>query len=495
MEQAKSEFTAYTLHRPGNPDGWLKLGQAQLRNREFAAADRSLEEALRLDPHNPDTLTSLGVVRYQRKHSVDAAQFFARALKEEPAYGPALLNAAILAQEQNDPRLALQRYREYASLNPPPANLPSVLSLVQQLEQQLSPPQRELPTNRITVASSQVTNAPKPALVESAHPAPAVKPASVTNLARVGSIPRSEPTTNINKTQAQTAAPRPATPTNSVPTEKLPVERLAAEPVIKPAEDVVASTNSHSAQTQMASEAPATGKSVAQSRSPTKRTLLQRLNPINLFAHDEASPTSSNRTAGSDGSPGSVAGDTNSNGTGSRKPDVKNFPRYAYLSLEKPASGDRTSAESVFAKGVQLQQARRLPDAIQAYRRAAQLDPSFFDAHYNLGLAASENGNSRLALSAYQTALAINPESLDARYNFGLVLKQAGYVLDAVIQFEKILSQYPSEPRAHLALGNIYAQQLQDPSKAREHYQAVLAVAPQSPQAGAIRYWLSDHPR
>ena len=138
---------------------------------------------------------------------------------------------------------------------------------------------------------------------------------------------------------------------------------------------------------------------------------------------------------------------------------------------------------------------QRLPQAIQAYRRAAQLDPGFYDAHYNLGLAAAQNGNLPLALAAYETALAVEHESLDARYNFGLVLKQAGYVLDAVAEFEKILAKYPNEGRTHLALGNLYAQQLQEPAKARQHYMMVLAVAPQSPQAGAIRYWLTDHPR
>jgi tetratricopeptide (TPR) repeat protein len=100
-----------------------------------------------------------------------------------------------------------------------------------------------------------------------------------------------------------------------------------------------------------------------------------------------------------------------------------------------------------------------------------------------------------LALASYENALAIEPESLDGRYNFGLTLKRAGYVTDAVIQLEKILVKYPNDARTHLALGNLYAQQLQDTAKAREHYLAVLAMAPQSPQAGAIRYWLSDHPK
>lgn len=67
LEQAKSEFTAYTMHRPNNPQGWWKLGQAQLRNHEVSAADHSLLEAVRLDPHNAEILTTVGLLQYQRK--------------------------------------------------------------------------------------------------------------------------------------------------------------------------------------------------------------------------------------------------------------------------------------------------------------------------------------------------------------------------------------------------------------------------------------------
>jgi tetratricopeptide (TPR) repeat protein len=176
-------------------------------------------------------------------------------------------------------------------------------------------------------------------------------------------------------------------------------------------------------------------------------------------------------------------------------PSAKTFPRYNYRSPEKPLPGDRIAAERAFSEGVQRYQGRRFTEAVQSYKRAVQLDPAYYDAQYNLALAASDSGNLDLALASYENALAIQPESLDARYNFGLILKQGGYVPDAVTQFDKILAKYPNDGRTHLALGNLYAQQLQDPAKAREHYQAVLALAPQSPQAGAIRYWLSDHPK
>jgi tetratricopeptide (TPR) repeat protein len=227
-----------------------------------------------------------------------------------------------------------------------------------------------------------------------------------------------------------------------------------------------------------------------------KKGFFQKINPMNLFGHDgKPTPATAPSAGAASSNPTTQSGTTSGNVASSTVPEPRKFPHYAYRSPQKPISGDRSVAEKSFAQGVEAQQAQRLPEAIQAYRKAAQADPGYYDAHYNLGLAASENGNLPLALASYETALAIQPESLDARYNFGLVLKQAGYVLDAAAQFEKILVKYPNDGRTHLALGNLYAQQLQDPARARPHYLAVLAVAPESPQAGAISYWLSDHPK
>jgi tetratricopeptide (TPR) repeat protein len=148
----------------------------------------------------------------------------------------------------------------------------------------------------------------------------------------------------------------------------------------------------------------------------------------------------------------------------------------------------------LFAQGVQSQQARRLSEAIQSYRLATQADPSFFEAYYNLGLADTEAGHLSAALAAYENALAVQPRSLDARYNFALVLKQANYLVDAVIELERVVAMFPNETRAHLVLGNLYAQQFRQPAKARQHYLKVLEVEPQNPQGSAIRYWLAANP-
>jgi tetratricopeptide (TPR) repeat protein len=148
----------------------------------------------------------------------------------------------------------------------------------------------------------------------------------------------------------------------------------------------------------------------------------------------------------------------------------------------------------LFAQGVRAQQAHRLTEAMRAYRAATLQDPSLFEAHYNLGLVATEAGNLSLALASYENALAIQPRSLDARYNFALVLKEANCLTDAVNELEKVLASYPNETRAHLALGNLYAQQFGQPAKARQHYLKVLELDPRHPQASPIRFWMAANP-
>ena len=122
------------------------------------------------------------------------------------------------------------------------------------------------------------------------------------------------------------------------------------------------------------------------------------------------------------------------------------------------------------------------------------MDPGFFEAHYNLGLTAAEAGDLPGALKAYENALAARSDSVDARYNFALALKQGNYVIDAAIELEKVVNTNPKESRANLALGNLYAQQLGQPAKARQCYSRVLEHDPRNPQANAIRFWMAANP-
>jgi protein O-GlcNAc transferase len=135
-----------------------------------------------------------------------------------------------------------------------------------------------------------------------------------------------------------------------------------------------------------------------------------------------------------------------------------------------------------------------MTDAMAGYQEATRLDPSFFEAHYNLGLAAYDMRDFGLSLSAYERALSINATSADARFNFAFALQEANFPEDAARELERILAARPDEARAHFAVAKLYAEPLARVDLARAHYRKVLQLDPQHPQATAIRYWLSDHP-
>jgi len=499
LEPAKAELMAYTLRRSNSIEGWLQLGTVELRlsgngsavsrAAEVAAAEKSFEEALRLNPQSAEGLNGLGLARLRRNHAAEAANLFTRALKEQPNYRPALVNLAIVMQQNlNQPQAALRRYREYLDLKPAPPEVDAIILIVKELEQQMAPPHGTATTNRITAQTN--TNAPENKLVanESEILAAAPKPLASNSNHPVSTL-KVTPNISVPKDIPSTNTPKVASAPELTTFSNVEVVKLSAEPVFKPAQDVVADPPREpviSGESPPVSSALFTGTN---SVKPPKRTLLQRLNPLHLFSGDARSPALTPLDAQEGNRTGSI-GSTGPDGTTAEK-----FPRYSYKLPEPPAAGNRMEAERVFGQALRAQENQRLSEAIKEYERAAELDPSFYDVYYNLGLAATQTGDLPGALNAYEIALAIRPESQDARYNFALLLKQANYPIDSVNELEKLLASSPGESRAHLALGNLYAQQFHDIPKARSHYLRLLDSDPHNSQADAIRHWLTLHPR
>ncbi len=69
---------------------------------------------------------------------------------------------------------------------------------------------------------------------------------------------------------------------------------------------------------------------------------------------------------------------------------------------------DRTYALAFFDLGNVLDELKRLPEAIGAYRRAIELRPDYADAHYNLALALERHGRRRSALSHWTVYLRLD---------------------------------------------------------------------------------------
>ncbi len=136
---AKTEFTAYVLRRSKAPEGWTKLGVAQLRLRDLASAEKSFSAALSLDTNNAEALNGLGLAQMQRGHPREAVQYFAAADQAQPDYAPALLNLATMARQYlRDNTLALQNYRAYLALTPRRADWDQVNAIANDLEQQMN---------------------------------------------------------------------------------------------------------------------------------------------------------------------------------------------------------------------------------------------------------------------------------------------------------------------------------------------------------------------
>ena len=466
LEGARTEFTAYTLRRPSSADGFCKLGAALLRGsdggstqgraRELTAAESSFRDALKLSPQNAEALNGLGLVRFYRNQPAEAAQSFTEALKTQPGHRAAMLNLAIVSHRYlRDRQVALQKYQEYLALKPTPTNAEAVLALERQLEQESSPTPHTVAMN------------PSPTLGSSAA---SLRPPA-TNTARTVSASRLE------------RGPSPA----HAPAGNVADVKSGEEQPIKPGQDVTASVPAGQGLVPGPLTSTSSPAATVAGTKGAKRGLLQRINPLNLFSGSEKPPT--HVTPLPAGGTTAVDNETESD---SALPAAGSGARYNYKATALPATGDRDAAQRASAQGLQAFKAHHLAEAVQAYRSATRLDPSFFDAYYNLGLAAAAGGNLQTSLRAYESALALQPDSTDTRYNFALVLRQANYIADAVNELEKLLAKSPDEARAHLALGNLYAQQLHQPANARPHYLRVLELDPHNKQASAIRFWLAD---
>jgi len=118
------------------------------------------------------------------------------------------------------------------------------------------------------------------------------------------------------------------------------------------------------------------------------------------------------------------------------------------------------AAESHLERGVELEQAGRLDDAITETERALQLDPKLVMAHANLIILYGRAGNLKKAEEHYQAAVKLNPDQFaDAPYNYGLVLMKEGRLEEAGQAFRRALEINPSFADAHNDLGYLLERQ------------------------------------
>jgi tetratricopeptide (TPR) repeat protein len=516
-------------------DGWNSRGLLSLRKRRFKDAVNCFQYALSLNPAATTPLYNLGVSYQLQGDRRSAAAQYRRWLAVNPS---APQSAAVQ-----------ELVRQWETPATPPTALVSTNAPTPLVPQRPGRPTAPVaPTQRTNAVA--VTEAPRPLATTTPPPTaptsptrtaepPAVKPVVPPQI-----VPPPPPPLQVVNVQEDPPL-RPA--------QDEPVAKPAAKPVVaaptgvaapapqKPTEPAVSAAPSPSA---AEGKTTPTALETDDANNPAKRSLWQRVtpgkwaNPVQWFRKSSETNTAAASDARPPGNPAEVAAKAASKPSSSpqKKPTPlsppaavgpatapttaattpatasaapsKPAPRTEIAQVRRPAppryvrraigllpAGNRTVAEPHFQQGIGAHQRRDLINAAAQYRRATEVDPSFHEAYHNLALVALDQGDLNLALVACEQALLLRPSDSESRRNFAVALKQAGYPQDAAEQIELFLAAKPTETALHLAVAGLYAGELEDPAKARNHYESVLALEPSHPQAAAIRGWLASHPK
>jgi tetratricopeptide (TPR) repeat protein len=113
------------------------------------------------------------------------------------------------------------------------------------------------------------------------------------------------------------------------------------------------------------------------------------------------------------------------------------------------------SSEAWFELGVDLE-AVDIGEAINAYHRAVELDPTHADAHVNLGRLLQQGGSIEEAARHYREALHQAPSHATAAFNLGTVLEDQGHATDAMAAYARALAIDERLADAHFNLSRLY---------------------------------------
>ncbi len=127
----------------------------------------------------------------------------------------------------------------------------------------------------------------------------------------------------------------------------------------------------------------------------------------------------------------------------------------------------------------------RLPDAIEEYQAALQINPALAGTHYNLGLALARlPGHLPDAIAEYRAALRIDPNLAEAHCSLGrALLTMKGGLAEAITEFTAALRIKPDYVSAHINLGSALSEIPGRLPEAIAQYGAALKIAPASFEA------------
>jgi tetratricopeptide (TPR) repeat protein len=131
--------------------------------------------------------------------------------------------------------------------------------------------------------------------------------------------------------------------------------------------------------------------------------------------------------------------------------------------------------------------------AVEAYRKAINLQREYPEAYFNLGNVLRELGAPEAAEARYKAAVAQDPEFAAAHYNLADIQEEQGRLEEAKASLQAALEADPNFADAHYNLALCY-ERLGKPEEARRHWSAYLDIDPNSEWADVAREHLSKTP-
>jgi len=134
------------------------------------------------------------------------------------------------------------------------------------------------------------------------------------------------------------------------------------------------------------------------------------------------------------------------------------------------------SAEGWYGYADALRFDAQLEEAIEAYNKAATLNPKYLPARTNLGVAQAELGRQKEAEETWLALLKQAPNHCPAHNNLGWLYYRQKRWRMAETEFRTTLRWCPANVQSHYALGNLYYGPLRDAESSAFHYETVLKL-------------------
>ena len=153
--------------------------------------------------------------------------------------------------------------------------------------------------------------------------------------------------------------------------------------------------------------------------------------------------------------------------------------------------------------GVTFMRQRKDPEALDQFRKALKIRPSYADAHSNLGSLLAHQGKDQEAMAHFVQTLQMKPENAEAHHALGVILTKQGKRAEAVVHLSEAVRINPHYEEAlyNLGTGLLQLGRVQEaiyyfnqalrinPNNAKTHHNLGLALASQGKTQEAISHY------